>query len=225
MGANSIDISQYRSRIGTFAVKKMSFNTRQVSMGCQVKINNVMESLMVLSYLLVLSNITQILLMISGVELNPGPYHLGRKTMIIYIFLEKLQVTFSPKLIIFSPKIFTDKIPTTKNDQANRQISKVVDRVVVEKHQGVVSGLTFTPNSLSAASKIQQSSIFATDKTHIDGSALMRQIQNGDKSHTTKEVFDDIKLVHQKEKKKKEQNDLKQYQAGPDSEKRVNKNL
>ena len=92
MGANSIDISQYRSRIGTFAVKKMSFNTRQVSMGCQVKINNVMESLMVLSYLLVLSNITQILLMISGVELNPGPYHLGRKTMIIYIFLEKLSL-------------------------------------------------------------------------------------------------------------------------------------
>merc|ERR1712018_943101 len=39
-----------------------------------------------------------------------------------------------------------------------------------------------------------------------------RQIeaQNEDKSHTTKETFEDIKRIHQKEKKKKEKNDAEQ---------------
>ena len=125
MGANSIDISQYRSRIGTFAVKKMSFNTRQVSMGCQVKINNVMESLMVLSYLLVLSNITQILLMISGVELNPGPYHLGRKTMMIYIFLEKLyKLHFPLNWSFFRPKYLQIKSQQRKMIKLINKLAK-----------------------------------------------------------------------------------------------------
>ena len=79
MGANSIDISQYRSRIGTFAGKKSTCNKSQVSSGNKLKTNTLMESFIILSYLLVLSNVTQKLLIISGVELNPGPLTLGRK--------------------------------------------------------------------------------------------------------------------------------------------------
>ena len=77
MGANSIDISQYRSRIGTFA----GGHRRKSSLGktnAMLKTNTIMESFMILSYLLVLSNITQMLLIISGLELNPGPpFYLG----------------------------------------------------------------------------------------------------------------------------------------------------
>ena len=79
MGSTSIDISQYRSRIGTFAGKKSTCNTSQVSSGNKLKTNTVIESFIILSYLLVLSNVTQKLLIISGVELNPGPLTLGRK--------------------------------------------------------------------------------------------------------------------------------------------------
>ena len=75
MGANSIDISQYRSRIGTFAGAGKKLN--KASLGKEEKTNTVMESFMILAYLLVLSNVTQNLLIISGVELNPGPFQLG----------------------------------------------------------------------------------------------------------------------------------------------------
>ena len=82
MGANSIDISQYRSRIGTFSTKKLVCKTGKSSMGNNLKSNGLMESLIILSYLLVLSNVTQKLLIISGVELNPGPFSLGKKHLI-----------------------------------------------------------------------------------------------------------------------------------------------
>ena len=73
MGANSVDISQYRSRIGTFVGKKIACGSSKASIGNGLKSNTIMNSFLMLSYLLVLSNITQNLLIISGVELNPGP--------------------------------------------------------------------------------------------------------------------------------------------------------
>ena len=79
MGATSIDISQYRSRIGTFAGKKFACNTGKTSLGYGLTTNSAMESFIILSYLLVLSNVTQKLLIMSGVELNPGPFSLGKK--------------------------------------------------------------------------------------------------------------------------------------------------
>ena len=79
MGANSIDISQYRSRIGTFTGKNFSGKTNKASMRNVVKTNTVMETFMILTYLLVLSNVTQKLLIISGIELNPGPFQLGNE--------------------------------------------------------------------------------------------------------------------------------------------------
>ena len=78
MGANSVDISQYRSRIGTFAGGHRSKSSSGKA-NTMLKTNTIMESFMILSYLLVLSNITQNLLIISGVELNPGPFSLGMK--------------------------------------------------------------------------------------------------------------------------------------------------
>ena len=79
MGANSIDISQYRGRIGTFTSKKLNHNTRKVGLTNSLKSSNKTESFIILSYLLVMSNITQNLLIMSGVELNPGPFYLGKK--------------------------------------------------------------------------------------------------------------------------------------------------
>ena len=78
MGANSIEISQYRSRIGTFTGKRLACKSLKSSLGCDLKSNNAMECFIMLSYLLVLSNVTQKLLIISGVELNPGPFTLGK---------------------------------------------------------------------------------------------------------------------------------------------------
>ena len=86
MGANSIDISQYRSRIGTFVGKKMAGGSSKASIGSRLKLNTIMNSFLMLSYLLVLSNVTQILLIISGVELNPGPGpEAGKNTLFVYL--------------------------------------------------------------------------------------------------------------------------------------------
>ena len=90
MGANSIDITQYRSRIGTFSGKKLNCNTNKTYLRANLQLNNLMESFILLSYLLVLSNVTQKLLIMSGVELNPGPFPLGMKSLIdIQHFLSK----------------------------------------------------------------------------------------------------------------------------------------
>ena len=78
MGANSIDISQYRSRIGTFSGNKLTCRIGKSSSEKTLKTNTQMESFVILSYLLVLSNVTQQLLIISGVEFNPGPFTLGK---------------------------------------------------------------------------------------------------------------------------------------------------
>ena len=92
MGANSIDISQYRSRIGTFTGKKMVCGSRKASFGNGLKANNIFESFILLSYLLVLSNVIQKLLIISGVELNPGPGpETGMKSQWLYYY--QIQLT------------------------------------------------------------------------------------------------------------------------------------
>ena len=59
---------------------------------------------------------------------------------------------------------------------------------------------------LATASTIASPRIDATDRRQIEA-------QNEDKSHTTKEALDDIKRVHYKEKKKKEQNNSEPYQS------------
>ena len=82
MGANSIDISQYRSRIGTFSGKKLTCNIGKATLENKLKTQSLMESFIIMSYLLVLSNVTQKLLVMSGVELNPGPFSLGKKYLI-----------------------------------------------------------------------------------------------------------------------------------------------
>ena len=79
MGANSIDISQYRSRIGTFTGTKSPCSSSKVSSGKKIKSNTIMESFILLSFLLVLSTVTLILLTISGVEMNPGPFTVGKE--------------------------------------------------------------------------------------------------------------------------------------------------
>ena len=104
MGANSIDISQYRSRIGTFAGKKVICQHRSssASFGNGLKTKNLMETFVMLSYLLILSGVTQKLLIMSGVEINPGPFYLGKKLLIsIYTFV-KTHLRFVMKKPSFS---------------------------------------------------------------------------------------------------------------------------
>ena len=91
MGANSIDISQYRSRIGTFVGKKMAGGSSKGSIGSRLKPNTIINSFLMLSYLLVVSNVTQILLIISGVELNPGPGPEAGNKYITSIFARTLK--------------------------------------------------------------------------------------------------------------------------------------
>ena len=79
MGANSIDISQYRSRIGIFTGRKLTCSKINVSLANKLKTNTGMETFIVMSFLLILSNVIHILLIISGLELNPGPFSLGNR--------------------------------------------------------------------------------------------------------------------------------------------------
>ena len=90
MGANSIDISQYRSRIGTFSNKKLVCHngSSSPSIGNGLKTKNLLESFIMLSYLLILSGVTRNLLIMSGVEINPGPFSLGKKYLKPYQHLK-----------------------------------------------------------------------------------------------------------------------------------------
>ena len=64
----------------------MAGGSSKASIGSRLKLNNIMNSFLMLSYLLVLSNVTQILLIISGVELNPGPGpEAGKNTLFVYL--------------------------------------------------------------------------------------------------------------------------------------------
>ena len=78
--------------------------------------------------------------------------------------------------------------------------------------------MRFPPNPISShKTYLPQPKIDATDRRQIEA-------QNEDKSHTTKATLDDIKRVHQKEKKKKEQNNIESYQAGVGSTGWVSRN-
>ena len=87
------------------------------------------------------------------------------------------------------------------------QIGTVANKVM--KKQDVNSGTAggCSNNWVPATSKIPQPKIDATDRRQIEA-------QNEDKSHTTKEALDDIKHVHNKEKRKKEQNNMERCQFG-----------
>ena len=111
MGA-SIDISQYRSRIGTFSGQKSTSNKGNAPLGQNLKTRTILESLIMLAYLLVLSNVTQKLLIISGVELNPGPSSLGKKYLMgIFNFKEKIMTVslFSKFLFVFYQSTHREK--------------------------------------------------------------------------------------------------------------------
>ena len=95
---------------------------------------------------------------------------------------------------------------------ANPLADKVADKV--ERKEDVVSGARNfhglqTPKGSTAT--IQQTKIDATDRRQIEA-------QNENKSRTTKETFDDIKRIHQKEKKKQEENNMNMYHPGTTSE-------
>ena len=85
----------------------------------------------------------------------------------------------------------------------------------VPSKEKAVSGAV-TPSPLwSSTPKIPQPKIDATDRRQIEA-------VNENKNSSTKETLDDIKRVHLKEKKKKEQKDAEKYQAGDISEGSVN---
>ena len=92
--------------------------------------------------------------------------------------------------------------------EASHQVRPVGDQV--ERRQDVVSGVGRLAPQWSTP-PVTQPKIDATDRRQIEA-------QNEDKAHTTKETLDDIKRIHQKEKKKKEENDTLPYQIGHASE-------
>ena len=67
-----------------------------------MKAYTVMECFIMLSYLLVLANVTQTLLIISGVELNPGPFDIGKNHFINILTNWKINEKYKSHLIVFS---------------------------------------------------------------------------------------------------------------------------
>ena len=87
-----------------------------------------------------------------------------------------------------------------------------VQRVRRELSDGSPAAVNSLYHILPQPSRISPPKIDATNRNQIEA-------QNEDKSHTTKEALDDIKRVHRKEKKKKEQTNIDKY--GLDSEGQV----
>ena len=85
------DISQYRSRIGTFSGKLIICHKGSLSssFGNGLKTKNLLETFIMLSHLLILSNVTHTILIMSGVETNPGPSSLGKKLLMSISTFEK----------------------------------------------------------------------------------------------------------------------------------------
>ena len=88
------------------------------------------------------------------------------------------------------------------------QMQRVSREQPVASHAAVNSLYPILPQT----SSISPPKIDATNRSQIEA-------QNEDKSHATKEALDDIKRVHRKEKKKKEQTNIDKY--GLDSEGQV----
>ena len=222
MGANSIDISQYRSRIGTFVGKKMAGGSSKASIGSRLKLNNIMNSFLMLSYLLVLSNVTQILLIISGVELNPGPGpEAGKNTLFVYLS-ERITPFFPTFYTRISTHIFIAKTTALVIRAANQQVFAATQVQQVESKQHISFAprpvMTYAQKIGSQNPMVPRPQIDATDRRQIEA-------VNEDKAHTTKETFDDIKRIHDKEKKKKEQNNAVLNQTGMNGEALVRKLL
>ena len=108
--------------------------------------------------------------------------------------------------------ILLDKMTSVNKRDANQQVRIVADQI--ERRQDVSVGASNSP--LTVISTVPQPKTDATDRRHIEA-------QNEDKAHTTKETLDDIKRVHQKEKKKKEEQDNVIYQTRTVSEGGVRK--
>ena len=99
-----------------------------------------------------------------------------------------------------------------KVTEANHQTSSVA--VQAKRTQDVKYVAAYT--SAPPAPTIQQPKIDATDRRQIE-------CQNEDKSHSTKETLDDIKHIHYKEKKKKEQNNMEPGPSGLNLQEKVRK--
>ena len=104
--------------------------------------------------------------------------------------------------------IFLSKI-APKGSESNRKMRSdaKVNQNREKQQQASGSSQAFLPSyyELATASTIQRPRIDATDRRQIEA-------QNEDRSHTTKDALDDIKRVHYKEKKKKEQNNSEPHQ-------------
>ena len=98
-----------------------------------------------------------------------------------------------------------------KEREANQQFRTVTDKV--QRKQDFYSGacMASIKNLLLPTQTITQPKIDATDRRQSEA-------QNEDKSLTTKETLDDIKRIHQKEKKKQEENNMNMYHPGTTSE-------
>lgn len=95
--------------------------------------------------------------------------------------------------------IFLPKIDPKASDKSKKQMQS--DAKAEKQQQASGSGLASLPTSYQVATAPTRihPRIDATDRRQIEA-------QNEDRSHTTKETLDDIKRIHYKEKKKKEQN-------------------
>ena len=106
-------------------------------------------------------------------------------------------------------KILTDKIQEEKDRETNQQTSLAVVKTERQEFASSAASCGFlvasAHNLPPPTSRILQPKIDATDRRNIE--AL-----NEDKSHTTKEELDEIKRVHQKEKIKKEEDNIESHQ-------------
>ena len=132
-------------------------------------------------------------------------------------FYSSISIHIFRYFIFYFIDIHTDKIATTKDKDANQQLINLANQL---KNQNASVQIPYNPSSahnlLPHASRTPQPKIDATERRQVEA-------QNEDKSHTTKETLDDIKRIHHKEKKKKENNDAEQSLSGIFSERLVRK--
>ena len=99
------------------------------------------------------------------------------------------------------------KFSSKKDDKVCQQVNIVLHRI--DRSQGASSRAL-----IGAANYVPMPATrILTPKVHDPDRRLIDAIGE-DKSHTTKETLDDIKRIHQKEKKKNEQNNVQLYRPG-----------
>jgi len=116
-----------------------------------------------------------------------------------------------------STKIIIDTVTSKKDMEPYQQDSRAGETVIRRKNVNSGATMDSINNFLPSTHKIAEPKIDATDRREIEA-------QNEEKSHTTKEELDDIKRTHQKEKKKKDQNNMERYQTVDNPEVQVSKN-